>query len=910
MVETEADEYKLNSEGRQQSLRISLLDEEVIYILLTNKVTGQRYSAQFGLPQLQEVCQAFSSVQSVLGALNLLKETIEAGKIFLMEDPNGKTYEVNYDIIVGNKQYPTFKVDLTLENEDMAQNEGGGDDDVQVLPPTFDYNGDREAEEKYRNNTKNTTEYVKPIVKSNVKPPILQLEYIEPIVQVHYPDGTTKSHALPPRIQGVGGETPNISEEQFKSIREQMNKSTIQKFSPIKNLLSQNRSNSVVKKNLSNYSTQSTPYPENFNSLAQSQFNNVVRPAMTNTNQPQPRQNLNQSMNQLFGRANSSNIFSNNMNNLSTINNNFNKNASQYSTMTMPQRPFVFPNSNNMNQAPNITLQNNLNSTGYLQNSNYLNQTQNYNDTIERRPRMINMNANNINNNQRDNRSLSQPSHDNFTAFNQNRNTNIYQPNPTNNPFQVNQSQFEFNNQRYPYDRNTQRTTMYNNLNNPLAGQNQQVMYNQNTYSYNNNQQFRGNNPQNNLTRIQPQQTGQRIYNQIEQGYAQINQNNPNQSQILRQQIKIIPQTHMMPNQALYNNQPLAQTQQLQQQQLLRNQQLAQSQQLQQQQFAQTQQIRQTNSLTNNQQFGHKYSQEIKQSRTQMVGQNYPLQAKTSSPLPNPDISQKLISLAQMASMQNEANPNYKNLQAFTLEQQNQEAQQQEQEQEQDEIQEYQPQEETPQYNYEEQVQEPSQETDRGQTEGNPDIEALFFTEDGRVIFRNGLLRGIIHKYAEIDEVVSKIQDILLKGVKFNLVYKAFDSGDKARIFHEKCDNLNMSLVLIETDKDVRFGGFTTKSWKGNCIKKVDNDAFVFSLDNNSIFEVIENEPAIGCYPKFGPVFFGCQIRIYDDFFNKGGTTCHRGLNYRTKKDYELNNGQQKYLVKDIEIYSIETIDI
>jgi hypothetical protein len=350
---------------------------------------------------------------------------------------------------------------------------------------------------------------------------------------------------------------------------------------------------------------------------------------------------------------------------------------------------------------------------------------------------------------------------------------------------------------------------------------------------------------------------------------------------------------------------------------MLRNQQLAQS-----NQFAQTQQktldqginniqqqqIRQTNSLTNNQPFVHKYSQEIKQSRTQMIGQNYPLQTKTSSPLPAPDISQKLISLAQMASMQNEANPNYKNLQAFTLEQQNQEAQQQEQEQ--DEIQEYQPQEETPQYNYEEQAQESAQETDRGQTEGNPDIEALFFTEDGRVIFRNGLLRGIIHKYIEIDEVVSKIQDILCKGVKFNLVYKAFDLGDKAKIFHEKCDKLDMSLVLIETDKDIRFGGFTTKNWQGNCVKKIDNDAFVFSLDNNRIYDVIENEPAIGCYPKFGPVFFGCQIRIYDDFFTKGGTTCHRGLNYKTKKDYELNNGQQKYLVKDIEVYSIETIDI
>ena len=111
MVETEVDEYKLNSEGRQQSLHISLLDDEVIYMLLTNKDTGQRYSAQFGLPQLQEVCQAFSTVQTVLGALNILKETIETGKIFLMEEPNQKSYEVNYDIIIDNKQYPTFKVD-------------------------------------------------------------------------------------------------------------------------------------------------------------------------------------------------------------------------------------------------------------------------------------------------------------------------------------------------------------------------------------------------------------------------------------------------------------------------------------------------------------------------------------------------------------------------------------------------------------------------------------------------------------------------------------------------------------------------------------------------------------------------------------------------------------------------------
>ena len=148
------------------------------------------------------------------------------------------------------------------------------------------------------------------------------------------------------------------------------------------------------------------------------------------------------------------------------------------------------------------------------------------------------------------------------------------------------------------------------------------------------------------------------------------------------------------------------------------------------------------------------------------------------------------------------------------------------------------------------------------------------------------------------------------KGAKFKIAYKASELGDKASVFHQKCDNLEMSLVIIETIKGVRFGGFTTRQWEGNCIQKIDNEAFVFSIDKNKIYDIITNEPAVGCYPKFGPVFFGCQIRIYDNFFKKNSTTCHRRLNYKTNQDYELNNGEQKFFVKDIEVYGIETIDL
>ena len=40
-----------------------------------------------------------------------------------------------------------------------------------------------------------------------------------------------------------------------------------------------------------------------------------------------------------------------------------------------------------------------------------------------------------------------------------------------------------------------------------------------------------------------------------------------------------------------------------------------------------------------------------------------------------------------------------------------------------------------------------------------------------------------------------------------------------------------MSLIIIETVKGIRFGGFTMRPWEGNCVQKVDNEAFVFSID-------------------------------------------------------------------------------
>ena len=94
-------------------------------------------------------------------------------------------------------------------------------------------------------------------------------------------------------------------------------------------------------------------------------------------------------------------------------------------------------------------------------------------------------------------------------------------------------------------------------------------------------------------------------------------------------------------------------------------------------------------------------------------------------------------------------------------------------------------------------------------------------------------------------------------------------------------------------------------SWKGEAEEKNDEEAFVFSLDKMKTYDNIPGELAIGCYPKFGPIFMGYQIRIYDDAFVKGGTTFEKGLNYNTEEDFELNGGERNFIVKEIEVYEV-----
>jgi hypothetical protein len=893
MVETESDEYNLMSKERKQSLRVSLINNQEILMIVTNLETQQKYSSLVSLPKLRQLCQIFNTIQTPSEALSILKKCIESNGIILIEDLEDNYIELKYTIKMEGVEYPTFDINLYMENQEEEKQEEENiekEEDVQVLEPIFDYKGNIEAQVKYGNTSKDTTEFAKPIVQSNVKPPVLEIEIIEPIVQTHYPDGTTKKTALKPRIQGPGGQA--ITEDQVKYIEEQMDTDEIiRNFSPLRDILRNNRSNSVANKRRSIYSTQSIPENYNYNMMEINPYDNAVRPA----NQATQTQIVNN-----MQTINYHNYMTNSFNNSF---NDFKRTTSEYSTMSLPNKPFILPNINYTAQFPNPSIQNN----GFNRINLFHSQNPNQNNRIiEKRPRMINSN------NPRDGVRSSSTPHEKYDEYTQNPNIDVYQPNLVYNPYNTIQTEYQPSKvKKYPWDRNTQKVSLpaYNtNYKQNLAQDKVPKNQIRANPKINNAQQLKYDSRSTNVAQIQLQkQRLKEVQDKLALVQLQQQQIKSKQKEIAfqHQQFQNIPKRRI--NHDLLNNQtnpPILLRQQNKNiQKKIKNNTIdngpVNHNKKKKIPMTSKKPIKQINSLTDNSNFIMEHA------KTQMSG----FRSQISTPLPTTDnFSQQLLNYAQMASMQNEINPQFKDLQAITLEEKHQQIQSTEDE-------EYRPKEYLQEKEYQEVGDEGQAFADNANINQNsrqvdPTAEEVFITEQGRVIFRNGLLRGIIHRYAEIDEVVAKIQDILSKGVKFSLVYKAFDMGDKASIFHEKCDKLKMSLVLIETDKDVRFGGFTRRSWEGNCIKKTDNNAFVFSLDNNTIYDVIKNEPAIGCYPKFGPVFFGCQIRIYDECFTEGGTTCRKGLNYRTKKDFELNHGKQNYLIKDIEVYNIETVNI
>ena len=215
MTETYVDKYSLDCKVKSFSLKVCLFNNQQILLELTNKNGPEKYRKILSLEQLKDLSFAFYSAESIYNALQIIKNTVESGKIAVEEKLNESKVELELNIYIDSVEYPPFIINLlAVQNNGIYQNAN-----IQENPPIFNYHGNKELEAKYGNIDHDTTE-VNSIIESKTNPDAMELEYIQPIVQYHYPDGSTRSTPLAPKLKMAGGSNPNMSEEEINNIKE------------------------------------------------------------------------------------------------------------------------------------------------------------------------------------------------------------------------------------------------------------------------------------------------------------------------------------------------------------------------------------------------------------------------------------------------------------------------------------------------------------------------------------------------------------------------------------------------------------------------------------------------------------------------------------------------------------------
>ena len=142
------------------------------------------------------------------------------------------------------------------------------------------------------------------------------------------------------------------------------------------------------------------------------------------------------------------------------------------------------------------------------------------------------------------------------------------------------------------------------------------------------------------------------------------------------------------------------------------------------------------------------------------------------------------------------------------------------------------------------------------------------------------------------------------------LLYKSLNDTDDALIFHKKCDNKKNVFIIILTLDNKKFGFFSSVGLSTEQKVVYDNKAYLFKL----------NKEEIDCFHiKYGDIaFFGSndyilnlggeQLIIRDKFLSNASFCGLKMKSYKTNFNYQLNNGNKNFIIKELEVYCISEI--
>ena len=164
---------------------------------------------------------------------------------------------------------------------------------------------------------------------------------------------------------------------------------------------------------------------------------------------------------------------------------------------------------------------------------------------------------------------------------------------------------------------------------------------------------------------------------------------------------------------------------------------------------------------------------------------------------------------------------------------------------------------------------------------------------------------NIIKNNQELMLLYSNISP-LSTNISLQLLYSSEKDGENPEKFKNAYLNKNDIIILIQTQKDKRFGGYAHEKFQDTeKYEMKDTKAFLFNLDKMKIYQSKGGANAIWNYDGKSMDFgSGTDLRIFHNFLNEKNYTCPSKNDYNYDENYALN-GERFFEIKFLELFKV-----
>ena len=138
---------------------------------------------------------------------------------------------------------------------------------------------------------------------------------------------------------------------------------------------------------------------------------------------------------------------------------------------------------------------------------------------------------------------------------------------------------------------------------------------------------------------------------------------------------------------------------------------------------------------------------------------------------------------------------------------------------------------------------------------------------------------------------------------RLRLIYRANEDNFNSEIFHRKVDAESPTLAVIEDTDGTVFGGYTTKTWRGDDVVKSDEDAFLFNLNHKKKYPVQDTNNAIYCDVSNFVVFGRGDLVVTN---NKSSSSFPYSYGSSRNEEFELTGGKSRFKLKHFEMFAVD----